>query len=50
MLAETDFDSALVRSFLRALRACDCTSRADRVTTTEATISARWRVLFAGEE
>jgi hypothetical protein len=50
MLAETDLDWALARSFLMALCACDCTSRADRVTTTDATISAKWRVSFADEE
>ena len=43
MLAETDLDSALVRSFRRALRACACTSIGDRVATMKETVSAKLR-------
>ena len=52
MLTETDSVSCLVRSFLRALRACDLTSRTDRVATTKETVAAKLResVSFADDE
>ena len=43
MLTESDLVWSLARSFLRALRACDLTSRTDRVATTKETVSAKFR-------
>jgi hypothetical protein len=50
MRAETLADLALARSLLMALRACDCTSRADRVATTKATVSATLRASCVEDE